>query len=964
MRKALFLLLGVCAVVGCSGDGKGDNGGSDFRLIQFLENNQANIARNHAITFLFSGPVRPDQDFNQRLKIQSVQQEPGSDFTLAIGNYLITGDRVAFSPRLPNLEDRSDAGYRADGNYVVFLKGGPDALESTKGDRIANPQEFTFLTSQFFEDIVPQQPPRVLGFVARDPTTQGTTDLARLDPRPAEVALMDSAELIAADRFIDPGAGGPPNFTTPWQFELLVSEPLDPSTATTGLIEMFEIFSNATTSAPDAAPDAAPGYTGNAVQFRVPLNVRMQQGLNAQGQIETRILVTPIYTLVDDTRYRLTFAGSILGLDFRKEFTGDNGLTGDGQTVLSGAAAYAEPGGLGYTTEFLVADRSAITQMRTLTYDPLVDNVDPELGQTVVDEDRYNSALYNPATNPGTAVGFLSAFGQGTDGNLAVSGGTVTIDTGDTLNPIVDTFQVSDLNPNNDYHTNPLPGGPLTYNNLEPFELQLQSLTISSGATLRIIGRNPPMVRVTGIAQISGTLDISGGNGVMGGGTASASGTAGVAGFAGGNGKRPGTCVGYCPGGANDFSSFLNSCGVANANQPHALNGSGPGRGYAGGTGYTYDYSNDLTQGGGTGGGGASHATKGGTGEDLKNAGGGAGSGGAVCDFCGIRPDGVIGVRGESGPVYGDRELAVILYGGSGGGAGGAMANWNTPKTQAGGSGGGGGGSVSIVAAGAILVGAGAVIDASGGDGGAGKIVIQNAGNNWQSTSGGGGGGAGGSISLISGSTISVTGALLDARGGAPGARSSDGTAFNCNACNAGGNGGRGFIFLMDADGQISGLAPGTPGQYNGFATGVLTISLFDASRFSSIAAVTELFPVLTADPAYQGLASADILAHVNADQMIHVFASSAKTDTDDPLVPNITTESTPVEVALVRHASGATTVDIIPGAMGLLNPTGVPARDAFVRIDARFDYDNPVEAALGPFAYMDRMELTIRFNG
>jgi hypothetical protein len=965
MSKALFLLLGICILVGCDGGGKGDQGGSDFRLIQFLENNQANIARNHAITFLFSGPVRADQDLNQRLKIQSVQQAPGSDFTLAIGTYLVTGDRVTFSPRLPNLEDRSDAGYRADANYVVFLKAGPDSLEAANGSRITKPQEFTFFTSEFFEDIVPTQPPRVLGFVARDLTTQTTTDLARLDPRPAEVALMDSADLIASSRFVDPGAGGPPNFTTPWQFELLISEPIDPLTVNNDLIQMFEIFSNATTSAPDAPPGAASGYMGNTVEFRVPLDVRAQQGLNAQGLIEVRIVVTPIYTLVDDTRYRLTFDGSILGLDFRKEFTGDNGLTGDGQTVLSGANPYPEPGGLGYTTEFLVADRSAITQTRTLTYDPLVDNIDPELGQTVADEDRYNSALYNPAVNPSRAVGFLSAFGQGTDGNLAVAGGnTVTIDTGDVLNPTVSTFQVIDLNPNNDYHGNPLPGGPLTYNNVEPFELQLQSLTISSGATLRIIGKNPPMLRVTGIAQISGTIDISGGNGLVGGGATSASGAAGVAGFAGGNGKRPGTCVGYCPGGANDFSVFLNSCGAANANQPHALNGGGPGRGYAGGTGYTYDYSNDLTQGGGTGGGGASHATKGGVGEDLKNAGGAPGTGGAPCDFCGIRPDGVVGVRGESGPVYGDRELAVILYGGSGGGAGGAMANWNTPKTQAGGSGGGGGGSVTIVAAGAIIAGSGAAIDATGGDGGAGRITVQSAAQQWQSTSGGGGGGAGGSISLISGSTISITGALLDARGGAGGLRSDVGTSFTCNACNGGGAGGKGYIFMMDADGQISGLVPGTPGQHDSFSTGVLTISQFDASRFSSIAAVTELFPVLTADPAYMPLASADILAHVNTGQKIHVFASSAKGDTDDPLLPNITTETAQVEVALVRHAAGATTVDIMPDAIALLNPAGVPARDAFVRIDARFEYGDPVEAALGPFAFMDRVDLTIQFNG
>jgi hypothetical protein len=168
----------------------------------------------------------------------------------------------------------------------------------------------------------------------------------------------------------------------------------------------------------------------------------------------------------------------------------------------------------------------------------------------------------------------------------------------------------------------------------------------------------------------------------------------------------------------------------------------------------------------------------------------------------------------------------------------------------------------------------------------------------------------------------------------------------------------------MDADGQISGLIPGTAGNYDAFATGVLTISQFDASRFSSIAAVTELFSALTANPAYQPLTSIDILGLVHANQQIRIFASSAKADVDNPLIPDIATEIPEVEVALVRQASGAVTVDIVPGAMALLNPSGIPARDAFVRIDAKFEYANQVEAALGPFANIDRVDLTLLFNG
>jgi len=955
----------IATVAACDGGGKPGGGSSEFRLIEFLENEQNNIARNRELVFLFSAPVKPSQDFFQRLKIQSVETGNGSDFTLAIGSYIINAERVSFQPRLPNLADRMDAGFRSDSNYDVFLKGGPDALESVGGDRIARPQEFRFITNEYFEDIVPSQPPRVLGFYARDILTGATSDVSRLDPRPTELALLDCNDLLTAGRYIDPGTGT--NFATPWQFELLISEPIDPATVNTEMVEMTEIFADVTTSGPTAAPSAPDGWYGTPVSFKVPAKVRVDHSLNQQGQIETRIIVTPVFTLVDNTRYRIRFNGGILGLDFRKEFIGENGLTGDGETIITGTIPYPEPGGLGYTTEFIVCDRAEITQTRVLTYDPLVDGVKPELGQTVLDESRYNSALYNPGSSPGTAVGFLSAFGQGTDGNLAVSGGnTVTIDTGDTPNPPIGTLSVLDLNPNNDYLTNTLPGGLINYDLPEPFDLNLESLTVSSGSTLRIIGVNPIVIRCQGISEIAGTIDLSGGDGGQGGGSIAAGGDPGAGGFEGGSTIRgSGSCT-TCPGGCNDYSTYLNQCGPAQASWPFNVNGEGPGRGYAGGAVYTYDYTNDLTTMGGTGGGGGSHATKGVTGEDRKNTGVGPGSGGNCNDTCGIRNSGVVGVRGESGPVYGDRQCADILLGGSGGGGGGSVANWNSPKTQAGGGGGGGGGSISIVSAGPILV-SGGVIDASGGAGGRGMIVVQSSANSWQSTSGGGGGGAGGLISLISGDAINVTNALLDARGGAGGVRSDSGTSFSCNSCNAGGAGGKGFIFLMDSDGTIAGLLPGLPGNYDNYSNGVLTISQFDTTRFSSIAAVTELFPVLSANPRYQPLVggtNGDIAGWVNPDQRIRIYASSCKANAEDPLNPDITTEIPEVEVALLRHELGATTVDIGPVSMSALNPTGTPARDSYVRIDARFEYDDGVEAALGPFAWIDRVVITFSLNG
>ena len=51
-------------------------------------------------------------------------------------------------------------------------------------------------------------------------------------------------------------------------------------------------------------------------------------------------------------------------------------------------------------------------------------------------------------------------------------------------------------------------------------------------------------------------------------------------------------------------------------------------------------------------------------------------------------------------------------------------------------------------------------------------------------------------------------------------------------------------------------------------------------------------------------------------------------------------------------------------GDLGGLNPAGAPARDAFVRVRADFEYDRIVEGAVGPFARIDEVTIPIRFNG
>jgi len=443
VHRLFALAAAAIFAVGCGSGGGGSGGAGSFSLIEFLDSGKDQVPRNRVMQFRFSRPVDANQDLSERLKIQNVQTGTGSNFAKAQGAYLVNGELVQFVPRLPTKSDRSDAGFREDASYNVFLKGGKDALTAATGERIPVPEEFLFETNAFFEDDNPTQPPRAFALRAVDPGTGATQDVSRLDPRPVEQAQLDNAALVAAGNVIEPGTGI--DFGTPWTFELVCSESLDPATLTADTIQMFEVRSGAFTEAPATAP---PGHQGNPVQFRVAIEVGVIQGLDASGQMETRITVRPLQTLVDNTRYRLSFSGQVIGIDFRKEFSGDNGLTGDGQTIINGSV-FQEAGGLGYVTEFLVFDRPGISATRTLQFDPIADGINPEEGQTAKSDADLNTALYNPAENPGRAVGFLPAFGNGVDGSLSATGGnTVILHTGDTPNAsLCGPFEVSYLNP-------------------------------------------------------------------------------------------------------------------------------------------------------------------------------------------------------------------------------------------------------------------------------------------------------------------------------------------------------------------------------------------------------------------------------------------------------------------------------------------------------------------------------------
>ena len=166
----------------------------------------------------------------------------------------------------------------------------------------------------------------------------------------------------------------------------------------------------------------------------------------------------------------------------------------------------------------------------------------------------------------------------------------------------------------------------------------------------------------------------------------------------------------------------------------------------------------------------------------------------------------------------------------------------------------------------------------------------------------------------------------------------------------------------MDPDGNIPGLINGTPGDYD-TANGILTVREFDGTRFSSITAVTELFNVRAPDPTFSQMSPTDVSGLVADGQTVVVEVSSARADIQDPLVPDIDSEITSFPIAeIVRKDANNVEVKIV-GNMSDLNPAGVPLRDAFVRVQAKFVYGDPTEAALGPYANIDRVNISFTFN-
>ena len=335
------------------------------------------------------------------------------------------------------------------------------------------------------------------------------------------------------------------------------------------------------------------------------------------------------------------------------------------------------------------------------------------------------SLVVTPETLQGSNI---SSFGgDGTDGALDTSGGTVDLDLG-AANVVQKNYTSITVASNNLTFSNKASSGTIVF-------LRSQGdVTISSGAK----------IDATGIGANAATTGYVFYNEVI---------PAGVSVSSSQSGASAGTTVSaadkktliYDP--SSDTWKLLR----------RSLNlfcGSG------GGTGSTGDGSGGVARGGG-GGSGASY---------FNGAGGAGGDGGA-----------------ETGGAKenGDAGVATGNIGSGGGGGGGGASDGNTVYNNGSGGAGGAGGGCVVIECGGSLIFAGEV-DVSGNPGSAGTDVVETT-----TTASGGGGGGGGSagMCLILANTITTNSGTINAKGGA-GGDGGDATSSSNSGLATGGAGG------------------------------------------------------------------------------------------------------------------------------------------------------------------------------
>lgn len=809
VSRSLLVALALCGglfVASCGGGqgGPGPNGaGQGLVLTTFEQDAVDNLALNSVLSWIFSEPVDPAS-----VNSASIQLRRGGQFGASVpGSFRVVGNQVFFEPQLPGLCDLSDAGFKADTQYRVQLIGWPEefSIKNTRGQPLSATSTYEFHTR------AETDPERFLDQIAA--FSPAVTGISPANGAQAVTVDANNRIVVTFSENLDPCTV---NDTTVLFHMVETGDPVlgNARTAPNGNASGFYTGSSTADNSASAFSWGADVSTTVAPAQRVLATIRLVQTFAV-----TQIVITPTYKRFPENALlllRLTtgikdFGGLSLP-PLTASFTTQN------LPVQTGSYAMLVEGETPFSTELSTGEfntaRSPSKAQAFLLFAGDGDN-------------GVVGAVFTDPTGPNTPASGCSSPIQGNDGakDDFDPGTDATLDTGASVNTC----------------PNDADGSTAVF-------FEFRTMRIRSGVTVRVIGKNPAILKVQGDAIIEngGRLLVRGdnqngapqSNGLIGktGGTAAAGSAGGVGVAGGGDGGQSKT--------ANGSQGVYGGDGYAGFGSP----GVGVQGGTGGGQG-NVDERRSNFNGGGSGhsaaGGGGGHAIAGNPGdaqETLPNS-----------PFQGTPR----GAGGGTYPTVGNAMRKPSA--GSGGGAGGAAQSYaNSNFNSSGGSGGAGGGFVDITSQGQI--GVFGAIDASGGRGGNG--ILPTTGGFYHGSSAGGGG-SGGGVRLLTPQNINVLGGTITTAGGIGGTGSQ--ATNQPGPINNGGAGGSGRIVLEDGDSVITGLSGGglTPGEgTDGFYRDV-----FDATRFQGGGlepqVVSEVFPIGPFNPIYQTPVQIDFVAGV-----------------------------------------------------------------------------------------------------
>lgn len=460
--------------------------------------------------------------------------------------------------------------------------------------------------------------------------------------------------------------------------------------------------------------------------------------------------------------------------------------------------------------------------------------------------------------------------------------------------------------------------------------LELTSLTVPEDVTLRGLGMNPLIIRVTGGASIEGIIDVSGSPGglVDTSGASPLPGLGGMGGPGGGRGGDGGVADGTVntPGGDGGFPIDLP--GDLVASPPYSSGG--------GTTGSPVSAPDAMPATGG-------QNIVNGAVNDFPTGGGGGGF--AKMGLVGSSSSGVSPVPfGQGGGTYLSNDFVhpvtfePLLIGG-GGGAGGGGSNFpDPPLTHSPGTGGGGGGGFLQISVGGFFnLTSTAQLLARGGDSFRGPQFGAN-----------GGAGAGGAIRLQGLGVLRVDGAMINALGGTPDRPVAEhpdqsqvaNANYLENAGTIGGQGGSGRIQIESPLG-LNADPPTTCGDAT--TAGICppaSVGAFLLADAGVSTAETETYPVGVENGAVPGFPvfSSILQTPGFSPESAPTVLSFVRGASEDPAAPGTMTEFTPWtdDPSALRNASYLQMKHILIGAP---TPGGGVTQPTLEEVELLFDY-------------------------